>query len=105
MTANEYQKAALRTATSKFRDLGNCGLGIAGEAGEVADIIKKHLYQGHPLDKRHIVEELGDVAWYVAVCAFTVDTSLEDVLKENVRKLKRRYPDGFSEERSIHRVR
>jgi len=103
MTANEYQQAALRTATGKCRDLGNCGLGIAGEAGEVADCIKKYLYQGHPLDKKHIAEELGDVAWYMAVCAYMVGMPLDDVLQNNVQKLKRRYPDGFSEERSIHR--
>lgn len=103
MTGNEYQSAALRTANIKCRNLQNCGLGLCGESGEVADIIKKHTFQGHELDKKHIVEELGDVAWYMAVLADMLGYSLNDVLEMNVEKLKKRYPDGFSEERSVNR--
>ena len=103
MTGNEYQKAALRTANTKCRNLQNCGLGLCGESGEVADIIKKHTFQGHPLDKKHIAEELGDVAWYMAVTAYMIGVPLDDILALNVEKLKERYPDGFSEDRSVNR--
>lgn len=103
MTGNEYQKEALRTASENCRSLANCGLGITGEAGEVADLIKKHLFQGHMLDKKRVIEELGDVAWYMAVCAYMVNTPLDDVLQNNVYKLRKRYPYGFSEERSVNR--
>lgn len=103
MTANEYQKAALRTATQKCRDLGNCGLGLTGESGEVADMIKKHLFQGHNLDKRHLANELGDIAWYIAVAAEVIGYDLDTIFQMNIDKLRIRYPTGFDPERSIHR--
>lgn len=103
MTANEYQKAALRTATEKCKDLANAGLGIAGEAGEVSDIIKKHLFQGHTLNRDHILEELGDVAWYLALCSDLIGCDLETVFQTNINKLWGRYPNGFESSRSINR--
>ena len=58
----------------------------------------------HPLDKEHIAKELGDVAWYMAVTAFMIGCSLDDIFQMNVEKLKKRYPDGFSTERSLNRA-
>lgn len=83
--------------------LASAGLGIAGEAGEVSDIIKKVLYQGHPLDRNKISEELGDVMWYLTQIASTLGISLRSVLEQNVAKRKARYPDGFSIEASKNR--
>lgn len=103
MTPNEYQKLALRTASPKCHNLSNVGLGLAGESGEVADAIKNHLHQGHPLDKQKIAEELGDVAWYLALGCTLIGYDFEAVLQMNVDKLRKRYPDGFDAERSIHR--
>ena len=103
MTINEYQKEALRTASGKCRSLANCAMGLAGEAGECADIIKKHLFHGHELDKEHLAKELGDLSWYLAVCAHIIGYDLETVLQMNVDKLRKRYPGGFSEEKSINR--
>lgn len=107
MTINDYQKAALRTANllkfSKEGMLTNGVLGLSGESGECADIVKKHLFQGHELDIEKLANELGDVAWYLAVTAKAIGLDLETVLQMNVDKLRKRYPDGFSEERSIHR--
>ncbi len=103
MVPNEYQKQAMRVSTDKCRNLSNVGLGITGEAGEVADLIKKHLYQGHELDKNYLAHELGDVVWYVALACETIGYNLEDVLRMNIEKLWMRYPDGFDPERSIHR--
>lgn len=105
MKINEYQELALRTA-NKTGDalIVNGALGLCGESGEVADHIKKTFFQGHILDKAKIVEELGDVAWYIAVMAHAIDVDLETVLTNNIEKLKRRYPDGFSEERSVNRT-
>lgn len=104
MTFNEYQKAALRTANgANGVNITNGALGLCGEAGEVADQIKKSLYQGHPLDPDHIAEELGDIAWYIAITAEAIGYDLEDIILMNVEKLKKRYPDGFSAERSQHR--
>ena len=108
MTINEYQEAALRTANMEaYKNdtdmLLNGILGLTGESGECSDMIKKHLYQGHSIDREHLVKELGDIAWYLAVSANALGYDLESVLQMNVDKLKKRYPEGFSVERSLHR--
>ncbi len=103
MTINEYQALAMRTAEEKGRAWSNVGLGIAGEAGEVADIIKKYLHQGHPLDQDKLLDEIGDVAWYLALAATVAGVTLESVLEDNIAKLMGRYPNGFDTERSLHR--
>jgi NTP pyrophosphatase (non-canonical NTP hydrolase) len=79
-------------------------LGLAGESGECVDLMKKHLFQGHTLDKEHLAKELGDVAWYVAVTAYAIGYDLETILQMNVDKLWRRYPEGFDSHRSQHRA-
>ena len=108
MTINEYQTAALRTAqTDKLTArelLLNSALGLCGESGEVADLLKKYHFQGHNLDLDHIAKELGDVAWYLAVGAYAIGFDLETILQMNVDKLKARYPNGFSTDRSLHRA-
>lgn len=103
MEANEYQKLAMRTANPKCKDLSNVGLGLAGEAGECADIIKKHLHQGHELNREKLIKEFGDVLWYVALGCEVLEVSMSDVMQINVDKLKARYPEGFKEELSIKR--
>lgn len=107
MTLNEYQQLALTTlnpALNKKDVLINGVMGLCGESGEAIDIVKRHLAQGHELDREHLIKELGDVAWYLAETAFALDVSLEEVCQRNIDKLKARYPDGFSAERSIHRT-
>ena len=106
MTVNEYHGAAMRTAPKLDEDsmLINAALGLTGEAGEVADIVKKSYYQGHELDFDAIVEELGDVAWYIALACQALGMSMETVLQMNVDKLKKRYPDGFDARMSQNRT-
>ena len=107
MTLNEYQQLALATlnpALNKKDVLINGVMGLCGESGEAIDIVKRHLAQGHELDREHLIKELGDVAWYLAETAFALDVSLEEVCQGNIDKLKARYPEGFSAERSIHRT-
>lgn len=92
MTINEYQKNALRTANkslSPIQQLENGLMGLNGEAGESIDILKKHLFQGHKLDREHIAKELG--------------YDLETIMQMNVDKLRARYPEGFDTEHSLHR--
>ena len=107
MTINEYQTAALRTAQADkllaIDLLLNSALGLCGESGEVADIVKKFRFQGHDLDFEHIAKELGDISWYLAVGAYAIGYGLETILQMNVDKLKARYPNGFSADRSLHR--
>ena len=103
ISANTYQLLAMRTAKPEFRELANAGMGLAGEAGEVIDEIKKHLFHGHPLNRDKLIKEAGDVAWYLALLCTVLDVPLGDVLKANIDKLLERYPDGFDPERSMHR--
>ena len=106
LTANEYQKKAMTTlnpALSKQDVLLNGVMGLCGESGECIDLVKKHLHQGHPLDSEKLAKELGDVAWYLAETAWALDIALEDVLRGNLDKLKKRYPQGFDAEKSVNR--
>ena len=106
MTINEYQRLAMTTlnpALSEKDVLINGVMGLCGEAGEVIDHVKKHLAQGHPLDKAHLAKELGDVAWYLAETATALGLELEDIFEGNINKLRARYPEGFSTERSMNR--
>jgi len=106
MTVNEYQKLAMTTlnpALDKKDVLINGVMGLCGESGEAIDIVKKWLAQGHELDKEKLAKELGDIAWYLAETATALDMNLEDIFAANIRKLKKRYPEGFDSERSIHR--
>ena len=106
MTGKEYQKLAMTTlnpALDKHDVLINAVMGLCGESGEVIDLVKKHLHQGHDLDKEKLVKELGDIAWYLAEAAYALDTDLDTVFEGNIAKLKARYPEGFDTEKSIHR--
>lgn len=106
MNVNEYQKLAMMTLNSKLTGddvLINGVMGLCGEAGEAIDIVKKYHAQGHELDREALIDELGDIAWYLAETAMAVDVTLEEVLEKNLDKLKKRYPSGFSSDRSVHR--
>lgn len=107
MTVNEYQQLAMTTLNKKLNKkdmLINGVMGLCGESGEAIDIVKKHLAQGHDLDKEHLIKELGDIAWYIAETATALDVTLEEVLTRNIEKLKRRYPDGFAVSKSTNRT-
>jgi NTP pyrophosphatase (non-canonical NTP hydrolase) len=103
---NEYQTETKRTMASLSKEplnLAIAGLGIAGEAGEVADYLKKVVGHGHELDKAKLCAELGDVLWYVSFIATLVDVPLAEIAQQNVAKLRKRYPEGFESKRSIQR--
>ena len=78
-------------------------LGLAGEAGEFANLVKKMTAHGHPFDPEALKDELGDVLWYLAEAATAAGLELNEIGWQNVNKLIERYPDGFSEEKSLHR--
>ena len=106
MTVNEYQSLAMKSLNPDLssRDvLINGVMGLCGEAGEAIDIVKKHLHQGHELDRKKLAAELGDIAWYLAETAHALEIPLEDIFRSNIDKLKRRYPEGFDRARSINR--
>jgi NTP pyrophosphatase (non-canonical NTP hydrolase) len=106
MNADEYQKQAERTMTddtTRLDRMTNAALGLAGESGEIADMIKKHLYHEHQLDLVKLKKELGDVQWYIAQMCNAINTTVGEIMELNIEKLLIRYPDGFSFERSINR--
>ncbi|TKH22853.1 nucleotide pyrophosphohydrolase [Bacillus wiedmannii] len=115
---DEYQEATLRT-WNKRNDFGfrvsNAALGLTGEAGEVADLVKKAIYHGHGFQAAHcpgeengnvhkLALELGDILYYVGIMAHEMGYTLQDIAEMNISKLAKRYPDGFSREASQKRV-
>ena len=117
ITPDEYVEKAMRTNDGKcghrvihamhtiprYGELLNGALGLTGEAGEVADLIKKAIFHGHELDKDALTKEMGDVMWYVALLCHALGIQLSTVMTENIEKLENRYKDGFSEEASRNR--
>ena len=106
MQGNEYQKLAMTTLNKELSDkdiLINGAMGLCGESGECIDLVKKHLHQGHPLNKEKLIEELGDVMWYIAELAQYLGTDIETIMEGNIEKLAKRYPDGFSQYKSVNR--
>ena len=105
MTGNEYQKLASRTInrglTQKEQEY-HALHGLSGETGEIHSLYQKY-YQGHALDFDYIKKEFGDLLWFVAEYCTAMDWNLEDVMELNIEKLKARYPEGFSAERSLVR--
>ena len=100
MNVDDYQQEAmslLNPALNLQDVLENALMGLCGESGEAIDLLKKHRFQGHPLDKEKLKKELGDVAWYLAEAAQGLN------VQGNLNKLHGRYPNGFSSERSMHR--
>lgn len=123
MTGDEYKQLAMRTndglgysrMVSKLNELAreeveydfteavHAALGIAGEAGEVSDMIKKWIFHDADLDQEHLKKEIGDVLWYIALMCHAFNWSLDDILEINIDKLRKRYPYGFDTEKSAHR--
>ena len=106
MNGNEYQKLAMKTlnpSLNKKEILVNGVMGLNGESGEVIDIVKKHMFQGHELDKDKIKKELGDVMWYVAEVCEALNLNLDEVMEGNIEKLRKRFKDGFTVNESINR--
>lgn len=105
-TFDEYKRLAMRTAAIPEEDkesrLTHAALGLASEAGEVAGLLQKE-FQGHERDKNHIKKELGDCLWMIAEACDALDIPMSEVAKTNIAKLNVRFPEGFSEERSLHR--
>jgi NTP pyrophosphatase (non-canonical NTP hydrolase) len=109
MTGEEYKDLAMRTYDGKagerlkeaMQDIKDPGgllngcLGLSGETGEVVDAIKKVLFHGKERNDQEIKKELGDVLWYVALIAESLGYSMDEIMEQNIDKLKKRYPEGF----------
>jgi NTP pyrophosphatase (non-canonical NTP hydrolase) len=118
MTANMYQKLAMRTNDGKCNDrlrnatttvtidvggVINASLGLSGETGELNDMIKKAVFHGHAMEEEKVKKEIGDILWYVAMMCESFHFEMNEIMQMNIDKLKARYPEGFDPERSQHR--
>ena len=107
MKLNDYQTQALRTrgdANMPATDrLLLSALGLGGESGEYVDEIKKHVFHGKPWDHERLAKELGDVLWYLAYAADINGLTLSQLAEMNLAKLRKRYPEGFTEAGSAAR--
>jgi NTP pyrophosphatase (non-canonical NTP hydrolase) len=117
MEIAEYSALAARTIPRKVGDSAcpDCGvspdlpqmlnfaLGLAGEAGEIVERVKKFYFHGHPLDEEAVIKELGDLLWYINAMADRIGAPLEEVACRNIDKLMKRYPQGFTIHDSVNR--
>lgn len=116
MTPNKYQQLASRTICPQDKPLPRLSalskslegyegvkllhavIGLTGEVGELAGAVEKYAYYGQPLDETNIKEELGDILWYVAEACEALDIGMADVMEANIRKLRLRFPDKYTNE-------
>lgn len=106
MNFKEYKEECMRTATfdgTATEKVCMLCMGIAGEAGEVIDYLKKVRFHGHNFDANILSNEVGDLMWYITVLLNYFHIDIEDVFAANIKKLKKRYPEGFSFKDSIER--
>jgi len=109
LSFSSYQAGAAVTARGNVEIPGPKGraaiacMGLAGESGELIDHLKKWVGHGHELDRAYLTMELGDILWYISEIATVTGIDLGEVAQINERKLRMRYPKGFSIERSINR--
>ena len=100
MDLKEYQKLCKVTA-KKFEDkneeLTAWGLGVAGEGGDVASCIKKLIFHKNEGIRDGIKENIGDLMWYSAMVCNVLEWDFQELLQENIEKLKKRFPEGFTE--------
>lgn len=106
MEMNTFQIMSMRTMPPEYSDMAkaNYALGATGEAGEVADLVKKEVFHKHPVDADGIKKEIGDTLHYLAGLATMYGLTLEEIATANIEKLQKRYPTGFSSVDSIKRV-
>ena len=105
MTFGEYQEQARRTQNPRLsmqERLAHALHGLASEVGEIHAMYQK-VYQGHQISADGLIKEMGDVLWFLAELADVYGVGLADVAQINIDKLKARYPEGFSADRSINR--
>ena len=105
MLANKYQKLASRTINknlSEFEMEMHSLHGMVGEIGEIHSIYQKD-YQGHRMDETHLKKEVGDLLWFIAEYCTSFGWNMEDIMQMNIDKLRARFPEGFDEEKSLHR--
>ncbi len=112
MKPEDYIKNALRTEPQEYPFKGthevtprieHGAIGIVTEAGEIMDAVKTNKYYGRELDKVNLIEEMGDVMWYLAILCDELGVSFEDVWEKNINKLKKRFPEKYTSDKANNR--
>lgn len=104
-TFDEYQELARRTQNPNLtidERRQHALHGLAAEVGEIHSLYQK-TYQGHAILREDLLKEVGDLMWFVAELCDVENAFMSDMARANIDKLRERYPDGFSAERSLHR--
>jgi NTP pyrophosphatase (non-canonical NTP hydrolase) len=105
MNEHEYQMFVLSKISDRAKEdpLVNAALGLVGESGEIADLVKKVVFHNHPPKLERFREEMGDLVFYLTFLMYATGLSWAEVIEDNVKKLNERYPEGFDSERSMNR--
>ena len=107
MKPKEYIKNALRTESTKSKGrkkrIQHALMGLTTETGEFTDNFKKHIFYSQKLDEVNMIEEIGDLMWYLAILCDELGISFEEVWDKNIRKLKARFPDKYSHKKVAKR--
>lgn len=112
MTFQEYLDLSSKTLSEQFhiapddtykQKLLHAVIGLSTESNELLDTLKKHVYYGKPLDVVNIKEEIGDIFWYVAILFRELDLDLDNILHDNIEKLRKRYGEKFSTTSALNR--
>jgi len=112
MNQKEYIKLALRSESENYKFIGTGKVtpriehaiyGVVTEAGELMGAIKKAKIYGQDLDRVNLIEEMGDLMWYLALLSDDLGVDFEDLWKENIEKLEARYPEKYTDELAINR--
>lgn len=111
MTPNKYQELALKTEKTPYFTYGtheqsrlvHALFGMSSESGEIADALKKFFIYGKPLDNTNVIEECGDLLWYISLALDAVGATMEEAMEKNIAKLKARYGDKFTQEKALNR--
>ncbi len=105
MEFNEYQSLAFRSAkkATAMSHIEHAIMGLTTEIGELASPVKRTIFYGESLDTTNMIEELGDILWYVALCASALGVSLEGIATSNVHKLQKRYAKNFTKTEAVQR--
>ena len=102
-TDGGYEKAQERLIEPGKARILHAAIGASTEANEILDAVKKHLFYGKKLDRTNMLEEVGDLFWYLAILADELGFTFEQSMEANINKLRSRYTKGFSESEAINR--
>ena len=94
----------MKTITPIQADLIHCVMGLSGEAGELLDAVKKHCIYGKPLDMDNVIEEMGDIEFFLERIRYLLGLNRMSILSVNYEKLMKRYPEGYSDKHAQERL-